>query len=146
MLVAAVVTGEVVVEEGVQIEAPVLVNEVAQSCTANQTGTETAVFAGEGTDFVEVVEIDVIVCHPVGFAFNMVVKPAAHVATRQQVSAHFLSAEREVGHDGEHQVVVVVLGIEFVQIVEVAVHTVRALHHAEVGGDSNPILEAVARL
>lgn len=146
MLVAAVVTGKVVVEEGVKVESPVFVYEVAETCAAHQSGTKTTVFTGEGAYFVEVVEIDIIVCHPIGFAFYMVVEPTAYVATSQKVSAHLGTTKREVGHDGQHEVVVAVFGVELVKVVEVAIHAVRALHDREVGGNGNPVLEAVASL
>ena len=88
----------------------------------------------------------VIVCHPVGFAFDTFLQPATDVTAEHRVPAQVLASEGEVGQYRKHQIEVVMPGVNGVQVVEVAVHSVRPAHHAEVGAESEPVGETVTGL
>ena len=124
MCIASVVADEVVIVKCVELESPMFVDEIAQAEAAYETGIETAVLLRERPFFVKGVEINVIIRHPIGSTFHMVLKPKACVAADIRVPAQMVAAEGEVGRDWQHQVEVVVRRVKGVQIVEMAVHAV----------------------
>ena len=109
---AAAVADEVVVVDCVEVESPVLVDEITQPDAANEAGIETAIFARELAHFIEIIEEYVIVCHPICFAFSSFLQPIPDIATEHCVAAEMLAAEGEIGQHGQHQVEVVVLRVE----------------------------------
>ena len=89
-------------------------NVPIQAHTANETGCEALVFAVKFAFLVEVIEKHVIVSHPVGCSLDTGLQPVASKAAAKQVSTQCLAAKRKVGHHGEHQVVVAILGENWV--------------------------------
>ena len=143
---AAVMADEIVVVERVKVEAPVLVDKIAQAQTTNQTGVEAAVLLRERTLFVKRIVIHAIVCHPVSFALNMVLQPIADIAAEHGVAAEMLAPEGEIGQHRKHQVEIMMLCVKRIEVIEVAVHAVGAAHHAEVGAEGKPVGETVTGL
>lgn len=69
-------------------------------------------------------------------------QPAADVASGIEESAYALSAERETGHDGNMQVVVAGVGVEFVPDIR-TMHLMAFLHERNLGAHAQPVEEIV---
>ena len=143
---AAAVADQIVVVERVEVEAPMLADEVAQAQTSDQTRIEATILRREAAFLVKGIVIHAIVCHPVGFALNAVLQPVAEIAADHGVAAEMFAAERKVSHNGQRQIEVVMFGVERIKVVEMAVHAVGAAHHAEVGTKGKPVGETVTGL
>lgn len=142
--VAFVVADKVVVEDGIEIEVELAAEQIAECKAAKQTGIEAAVFGGEGTLFVEGVEEDVIVGHDIGGAFDAVAEPVAGIAAKEQMAPQTGTPEGEVGHEGQEEVGVAVVGKDGCEVIEVALEPMVALHGGKVGTDGEPGSDGIA--
>ena len=124
MFVSAMMTCEVVVVEGVEAHFPATADGVGEADAEDEAGIEAVVLVGEVAGLIEGLEVDVVVCHPVGSALAMLTEPVARIAAGEQVAAELGSTEGEVGQHRDHEVGVEVLGVDGVEVVEVAVHAV----------------------
>ena len=146
MLVTLAETDQVIVIERIEVEAPMGSDVVTQSYTTDQPGCKPAVFLVEFPIFIKVVEIYIIICHPICLTLYTCLEPIAGVAAQERMPSQFLPTEGEVGHHGQHQVRITILRENRLEVIEVAVHPVRTLHIAEVGAEGKPLGEGIAGL
>ena len=146
VVIADMMADKVVVQECIEVERKTRGKAIAEFHATSQTCIEAAIFAGEGTWFVEIVEIDIVVSHAVGCAFDTLTQPISAEATEQEVTAQTLTAEGEVGHDRQGKVSVAVVGIDRRDVVEVALQAMVALYKAKVGTYAKPRVDRIAAI
>ena len=137
---------EVVIVECIEIDLEMVIQFEAQTNAADETRTKAGIFIREFAHFVEVVKIDVIICHPVGFTHSTFSQPIADITTAVRMSADNLSSKGEIGHNRQHQVIVVMVSENRFQIIEIPIHSVGAAHKAKISAKREPVGEAIARL
>ncbi len=137
---------EVVVIERVETEYDVVRESIAECHTTGEAGIEAAILAGEVTTLVEIDKEDIVVGHDVGGAADTLPHPIATVASQQEMPLELGTAEREVGHDGEGEIGIMMIGVDRRDVVEVALQAVVALHEAEVGMNGEPRIDGITSI
>ena len=105
------VADEVVVEQCVEIEVEALGEAIAETYASEHTGIEATVLAGEGTLFVKINKVDIVVSHAVCGAVDMLSQPVATEGSQHEVTPEGCTPKGKVGHEGQSQIGVVMIGI-----------------------------------
>ena len=117
---------------------------------ASQAGVEAVV--GEGVIFglhemISVAGPGALIAGDVDIALTPLSSPETSIAASHEMDADSLAAEGEVGHDGELEVEVLVIGgvgTLKVEILDIEVGAVVLGHHLDAGTDAEPLVELIA--
>lgn len=117
---------------------------------ASQAGVEAVV--GEGAiiglhKMVSVAGPGALIARDIDIALAPLSRPEASIAASHEMDADSLAAEGEVGHDGELEVEVLVIGgvgTLIVEILDIEVGAVVLGHHLDAGTDAEPLVELIA--
>lgn len=141
---------EAVVVVAFEEEAPSGSHAEFEAEAASQAGVEAVV--GEGAIFglhemISVAGPGALIAGDVDIALTPLSSPETSIAASHEMDADSLAAEGEVGHDGELEVEVLVIGgvgALIVEILDIEVGAVVLGHHLDAGTDAEPLVELIA--
>lgn len=141
---------EAVVVVAFEEEAPSGSHAEFEAEAASQASVEAVV--GEGAIFglhemISVAGPGALIAGDVDIALTPLSSPETSIAASHEMDADSLAAEGEVGHDGELEVEVLVIGgvgALKVEILDIEVGAVVLGHHLNAGTDAEPLVELIA--